>query len=229
MKSGRFSTAMTTAGESSTLPDIPEGVDHLIYAVPDLETGINEIHQLLGVRPMIGGRHPDYGTRNALVALGPKTYLEVMAPDPEQARPERGRLFGLDALDEAFLATWVLRRESIESLVARASAAGVHFGPVCSGSRENADGTTLSWKLTDPYIALMDGLVPFLIAWGDTPHPASSAPLGGELIGLRIEHPQSDAVRAALDAVGVQMRVQQSTRKRLVATILTDKGVVELH
>jgi hypothetical protein len=213
---------------SSISSGVPEGVDHLIYAVPDLETGIDGIQRLLGVRPAIGGRHPDYGTRNALVGLGPKTYLEIMAPDPGQARPERGRLFGLDTLDEAFLATWVLRRESIESLVSRASAAGVHFGPVRSGRRENAEGATLSWKLTDPYVTLMDGVVPFLIAWGDTPHPASSAPRGGELIGLRIEHPEPAAVRTALDAIGVEVPVREAPRRQLVATIRTVNGVVEL-
>lgn len=212
-----------------TSPDLPVGVDHLIYAVPDLETGIDEIHQLLGIRPAIGGRHPDYGTRNALLALGPKTYLEIMAPDPEQAKPERGRLFGLDTLDEAFLATWVLRRESIESVVARAAAAGVNFGPVRSGTRENADGVTLSWKLTDPYVTLMDGVVPFLIAWGDTPHPAGSAPAAGELIGLSVEHPDPAAVRTALHAIDVELPVEECSEKHLVATIRTAHGIVELR
>lgn len=122
---------MTNAGcrmETQRSPDVPVGVDHPVYAVPDLEVGISRIQQLLGVRPVLGGHHPDYGTRNAVIALGPKTYLEIIGPDPEQARPERGRLFGLDTLDKPGLVTWALREASIESLAAQAKSSGI---PLC--------------------------------------------------------------------------------------------------
>jgi len=205
------------------------GLDHLVYAVPDAEVGINRIQQLLGVRPVLGGRHPDYGTRNALIALGPKTYLEIIGPDPEQARPERGRLFGLDTLDKPGLVTWALRAESIESLAAQAKSSGIALGAVQSGTRERPDGATLSWKLTDPYAMPMDGALPFLIAWGDSPHPAGSAPIGGDLIGLRIEYPDPAAVRAALNAIGVELTVQEGPRLQLIATIRTAERIVEIR
>ena len=204
-------------------------VDHLIYTVPNLEVGIREIEELLGVRPAVGGRHPDYGTRNALLGLGPTTYLEIMAPDPELPRPARGRLFGLDTLERPRLATWVLRSEEIDDLASRAMSHGLDLGPVHPGSREKPDGTVLTWKLTDPYAPRMDGAVPFLIAWGTTPHPARSAPQAGDLVDLKIEHPNPKAVRSALGALGVEMPVEVGDRVGLTAVLQTSVGRVEIR
>lgn len=203
-------------------------VDHLLYAVADLETGCDEIEQRLGVRPVRGGRHPAYGTHNALLSLGPTTYLEIIARDPQLPIPERGVLFGLEDIRRSALVTWVLRRQPIDAAVASAASGGVRLGPIQSGHRDNADGTRLSWKLTDPYTMPFDGAVPFLIQWGTTPHPARTAPPGGRLVGLRAEHPGAHRLRGALSALGVEMDVHEGAAFRLVATIRTASGDIEL-
>lgn len=210
-------------------PGVPEGVDHLLYAVGDLEAGRDEVERMLGARPVLGGRHPRYGTHNALLSLGPATYLEVIAPDPGLAVPERGVLLGGDRHAAGRLATWVLRSESIDDVFADGRAAAAGLGPIESGSRESPGGTSLTWKLSDPYALPLDGAVPFLISWGSTPHPAASAPRPGVLVGLGIEHPEPERVRRALSALGVEMDVREGSRFQLAARVRVANGEVELR
>lgn len=215
--------------QAQDAPALPDGVDHILYGTPDLEQGMQEIEDLLGVKPIVGGRHPDFGTHNALLSLGKTTYLEIIAPDPGLPDPERGVLFGLDELEDSRLITWVLRSELIGELVEQAHSAGLELGELKSGSRQKPDGTVLSWRSTDPYAMPLEGAVPFLIAWGLTPHPAGGSPKAGKLAGLRLEHPRPGAVQEALDALDVEMRVRTGPRMALIATIETDRGEVELR
>lgn len=212
------------------MPSAPDGiVDHLVYAVPELESGVREIERLLGMRAAIGGRHPQYGTHNALLSLGPATYLEIVAVDPASPRPPRGRPFGVEATGLPRLVTWAARCEAIDERTAAAAAAGPIVGRVEAGSRARPDGTIVNWRLTDPYVMALDGVVPFLLAWGDTPHPATSAPTVGTLVGLRIEHPEPGAVRAALSALGTSADVHAAERPALIATIRVGSRLIELR
>ncbi len=203
-------------------------VDHLVYGVADLGQGIDAIERLLGARPVIGGRHPAYGTHNALLSLGPGTYLEVIAPDPGLPVPTHGRVFGLDSLRGPRLVTWALRTEQIERDAARAEAASVDVGAITLGARETPGGATLTWRLTDPYAMGLGGAVPFLIQWDRSDHPARSTPSGGILTGFRIEHPDLEHARVALQALGAPIQVTSGPVCRLIAEIRTDGGFVEL-
>ena len=201
-------------------------IDHLLYGVLDLDEGIDRIERLFGTRPAHGGRHPAYGTHNALLSLGPSCYLEVISPDPGSPLPARGIGFGLQGIDAPRLVTWALRHPEIETAAEQAG-----LGTVEPGRRERTDGTVLSWKLTDPYAERMGGAVPFLIFWGDTPHPASSAPAGGRLVGLRLEHPSPTRVLERLELLGADLTevdVVRADEPRIAALIETPAGAVEL-
>src|SRR5215475_5020004 len=129
-------------------------VDHLVYAAPDLNRGVEEIEKLLGVRATPGGQHPGRGTRNALITLGPATYLEIIAPDPEQSPPKTPRPFGIDGLKESRLVAWAAKGDDLQRLRDEAARKGARLGEVMSGSRRRTDGVLLSWRYTDPQTVL---------------------------------------------------------------------------
>jgi hypothetical protein len=203
-------------------------VDHLVYAVADLEVGIAEIERLLGVRAESGGKHTGRGTHNALLSLGGGSYLEIIAPDPEQAAPATARPFGLDRLREPRLVTWAVRVPDIEKRVDEARKAGYDPGAVLPMSRKLPDGGELRWRLTANAEPAGDGIVPFLIQWGPGKHPSESAPAGAHLADLQAEHPRPNAVNPMLEAIGAELTVTESARPALIATIEGPKGTVVL-
>jgi hypothetical protein len=204
-------------------------IDHLVYGTTDLSRGVSEIERLLGVAATPGGQHPGGGTRNALVSLGPGSYLEIIGPDPDQPRPAEPRVFGLDALDSSRLVTWAAKGTALNQLHAQARRQGVPLGAVESGSRRRPDGTTLSWQFTDPSEVVADGIVPFFIDWGTSPHPATSAATGASLVSLRAEHPDPPQVERMLRILGLDLAVKPGPRPALIAVIDSPRGRVELR
>lgn len=208
--------------------NILDVVDHLVYASPDLESGVQRIAGLLGAVAAPGGHHPGRGTRNALVALGPRTYLEIIAPDPDQVAPAGRRWFRVDDVGEPQLVTWAAPARDIESMSSRLAEAGMRLGTIGEGRRARADGSELRWRFTDPATVVCDGIVPFLIDWGTSPHPAETAPDGGRLVGLSATHPDPEVVRGRLQSIGVEIPIERGKAPRLTATIRTRGGEVEL-
>ncbi len=204
-------------------------VDHLVYATPDLDAGINAVERLLGVRASPGGEHPGQGTRNALVALGPSSYLEIIGPDPAQASLGRARRFGIDTLLAPQLVGWVAKGTDLESFVARAHQNHVMLGDVIPGSRRRPDGVILAWHYTNPEAVLEHRLIPYFIDWGTSPHPAAGAAPGARLVAMRAEHPEPERLGAMLRQLGLELPVARGPKPLLVATIDGPKGRVELR
>lgn len=204
-------------------------VDHLVYATPNLAAGIEQVEKLLGVEAVPGGQHPGAGTRNALIRLGELTYIEIIGPDPDQAKPAQPRRFGIDEIHASRLVTWAAKSKDLEALVTNAKSKGIDLGQAQSGSRRRPDGVLLSWRLTASPTLNADGIVPFFIDWGATPHPASSLPKGCTLVALRAEHPDANRVQTELSALGLNLRVESGAAPSLIATIHTPHGDVELR
>lgn len=204
-------------------------VDHLVYGTPDVAGTVDRLEQTLGVRAAPGGRHPAWGTCNALIALGERQYLEIFGPDPEQPPQPGTRPFSVDLIDAPRLVTWVARATNLGDLVSQAGRAGIQLGAVQNRSRLRPDGVQLSWMMTDMMMPRQDGLVPFFIDWGATPHPAETAPPGCTLMSLRAEHPLPARVRTMLTALDLPLHVGHARRPALVARIDTPRGLVELR
>ena len=203
-------------------------LDHVVFAAPNLARAVEQIAALTGVVPVPGGSHPGRGTANCLVGLGNQAYLEIIGPDPDQPVPDHERPFAIDQLDEAGVSTWAVRTRDIREAIAAARLRGHDPGDAEPMSRRSPDGGMLRWQLTPPRPDFVDGLVPFLIDWGTTPHPTARALPQLALVSWAAAHPAPQRIESLLAAVGAMMRVERSNRAALRLTVEAPNGVVVL-
>ncbi len=136
-------------------------LDHVIYAVADLDEGADRFLDEFGLASVAGGRHPGFGTANRIVPLGSE-YIELIAVvEPEEARR---RAFGQIIQDSAAAGGgWVGYALRTARLDDHADGADI-----VEMSRRKPDGTLLNWRVGR--LADMAGARrwPFLIQWGVT-------------------------------------------------------------
>ncbi|MFT5441041.1 MAG: hypothetical protein ACI8W3_000081 [Myxococcota bacterium] len=209
-------------------------LDHLVYFVPSLAEAIVEFQNCLGVAPHEGGRHEGMGTHNAILPLAGTKYVELIAKDPTAPTPNQPRPFGLDALTAPRLITWAARTSDIDAATARSRNAGYDPGIILPMSRKEPGGAELRWKLslpTSPESMIGDGLVPFIIDWGNTPHPAHATSNGEpqcELVSFAGCHIKPDPVVVALAALGAELKVASGTAPGLRAELRGPAGSLVL-
>jgi hypothetical protein len=193
-------------------------IDHLVYACPDLDAAVADITRLTGVRPQQGGRHPGLGTHNALLSLGDRTYLEIIAPDP--AQPAAGpQPFGLDHLTAPALRGWAAAPQDLDAAVQRARTEGLAYGDIVTGHRRSPGDDELSWRMTTYAYDGAVAVVPFLIDWGTQRHPAQTAPAGLRLTEFSILAPDPPQVIRQLRAAGIDLPVEHADRPALRAVL----------
>jgi len=150
-----------------------------------------------------------------------------MGPDGSPKDPERRRPFGIDRLDRPCLATWVAYSDDLLRIASLAKAENVDLGEVLPGSRSRPDGSLLQWIMTDLTKDRESGTIPYFIDWGDSPHPAATAPKGCTLSGLRVFHPEAERITHVLWKLGIDLPVGEGAPS-LEATIESPKGTVDL-
>jgi hypothetical protein len=201
-------------------------IDHLVYGTLDLEATINHLEKKLGVRAVFGGRHPGWGTQNYLLSLGATAYFEIIGPDDTQ--DGNPGLFGLDKVTQPGLLTWAAKESDIGSRLKKLANAGITFGDQLEGSRAKTDGTLLSWALTNPFVVHADGIVPFLIDWKDSVHPAGQTPKGCILQNLILEHPEAEQANQLMQLLDIDIVVKQGAAPRISAVIDCPAGQIIL-
>ena len=137
-------------------------LDHILLGCNDLQRGIDFVERHTGVRAAFGGAHPGRGTQNALLSLGVRRYLEIIAPDPQQIASPFELPAKLKKLSEPRLVGWAAHPGDLQVLAADLAKAGIAAEGPTSGSRKRPDGSLLHWKMLN----LKDdanGLLPFFI------------------------------------------------------------------
>ncbi|HSF93668.1 MAG TPA: VOC family protein [Thermohalobaculum sp.] len=203
-------------------------LDHLVIGAASLAEGRAWAEARLGVPPGGGGVHAAMGTHNALWGLG-DCYLEVIAVDPQGARPDRPRWFGFD--DPAVqarlaqgpcLLTWAVAVDDIGAL----------RPPLPHDAPQDFARDDLRWKVRLPQGAALPlgGAWPLTIQWTDGLHPAKRLPDQGlRLERLEIAGAAAAEAEAALGAVaGPVAFAPGDGQVRLTATLRTPAGVVSL-
>jgi hypothetical protein len=229
MISRRFFLA-ATAGfaltpEFATASDeVPTMLDHILLGCSDLDRGIDFVEKHTGVRAAFGGVHPGRGTRNALLSLGEKHYLEIIALDPQQ--PNAPDHYGLQKLNEPRLVTWAAHPGDLTQFASRLSAASIAFEGPTPGSRKRPDGRLLQWKTLN----LKDnqsGLLPFFIEWsGDTVHPSAEAPAGCKILSFELAAPNDAEIKHLCTILNLDVTVAHSDKPQLRARIEGPGGKV---
>ena len=206
--------------------DVPALLDHIILGCNDLDRGIEAVEEATGVRPAIGGVHPGRGTRNALLSLGERRYLEIIAPDPAQEKIDH--FPRIRQMTEPRLIGWAVHPPDIAAVAKQLSENKIAFTGPDDGSRKRPDGRVLNWKT----INLADdrgGLLPFFIEWSaDSVHPSKDVPAHCDLDYFEILSADPEEFSSVLKRIGLDLPVQRSDKARLHTLISGPKGDAKL-
>ncbi|PPK98135.1 glyoxalase-like protein [Kineococcus xinjiangensis] len=170
---------------SATIPGMR--LDHVGYAAgrEGLQATARHLADVLGVRMVDGGPHPRFGTRNVILPLSGRSYVEVVEvlDHPVADRAPFGRAVRRRSDAGGGWFTWCVGVDDItrfERLVGQRSEAG---------SRRRPDGVELHWRHIGIPGLLEDPQLPLLLQWDSPPalHPSGLALTDGtRLAGLEI-------------------------------------------
>jgi Glyoxalase-like domain len=204
--------------------EVPELLDHILLGCNDLRRGIDFVEQHTGVRAVFGGAHPGRGTRNALLSLGERRYLEIIAPDPDQPDVKDALPLHLRKLSDPQIVGWAAHPGDLSSLAEKLRNAGVAFEGPSPGSRKRPDGRVLQWQT----LTLKDNpsrLLPFFIEWSaDSLHPSADAPGGCRLIGFEAVTLEPDHLAKTAALLLLDLPIAKGAKPQLRATIAGPKG-----
>jgi hypothetical protein len=206
---------------------VPPMLDHILLGCKDLQRGIDFVAQHTGVRATFGGVHPGRGTQNALLSLGTRRYLEIIAPDPQQ-HTDNPLAKHLTDLTEPRLVGWAARPGDLQVFANDLGKDGVAAEGPTPGSRKRPDGSVLHWKTLN----LKDDanqLLPFFIEWSaDSPHPSADAPSGCELLRFELLTPDPAALAKTTAPLNLKAPIAKGSSPQLHAVISGPNGQLDI-
>lgn len=214
--------APPTCAVGPKIADVPTLLDHILLGSNDLDRGIALVEEHTGIHAAFGGVHPGRGTENALLSLGERRYLEIIAPDPKQAHVQQYSI--VSQLKQPRLIGWAAHRNDVDQFAEQLRHEGIECEGPQPGSRQRPDGKLLGWKA----LRLKDdhgGLLPFFIEWSkDSVHPSVDAPKGCMLERFEATAPETADLLALASRLELDLSVSTSNARSLRATIRGPEG-----
>jgi hypothetical protein len=209
-------------------------IDHVIWAVPDLDRGVELFREMSGVDPIVGGIHPGRGTRNSLVSAGDNMYLEIIAPDPAQMPfdPEEEPVLAfasvIATMPNPEVDMFAFSATDLEAIADRARELGLNVVGPTPGQRETPDGSLVRWSHVDFIGHGFGQFVPFALNWLDSAHPSTTSPTGAVIESITVEHPRADELRRIYEGLGVPAEVVQADEPRIIVRLISETGSFEV-
>lgn len=195
-------------------------IDHFVYSAPDLEQAAREIADALDVSPTVGGNHPGAGSRNMLMSLGERSYLEIYGLNPDAPASELPpHLIQLAASPTPDISTYAVAHDNLQMVVDAAERLGLTTSGIEPESRRSPDGVLLEWAVVIVTSEEYGGLVPFFIDWKNTAHPAETSPKGALLSEVFVTHPTPGPLREIYNALGIDVEVRYGNKPGIFAVI----------
>jgi hypothetical protein len=210
-------------------------LDHVSFAVGNkgLASTTAELGQLLGSDFLDGGVHPRFGTRNMIMPLKNRQYLEVVEALDHPASEKAA--FGQAVRERRDAGGgWLGWCVAVDDMTEVEHRMGRHSVP---GNRRRPDGYNLEWRQIGTSGMRADPQLPFVICWDKDPaqHPSQMAESRISLTALEIAgDPQRLADylgQTAVDALGeidVHWVAPHGTPGIIAAQFSTPQGDVRI-
>ncbi len=204
-------------------------IDHIVYCVPDLDEAMDKLENLLGVRPVIGGSHLTKGTKNALLNLGKKCYLEILAVDHENTDFEGERWMGIDLITQSKITRWSLKSDDLENDSTILSRYSPKLAKINDGSRKTTSGNLLSWKMILPTTRPEVEILPFMTDWTQSDvHPTDALEPRCSLKNISLFHPDPMKLQGILNDLNINIEILHGDEAQISIDLMSPNGLVSL-
>jgi hypothetical protein len=210
-------------------------LDHVSFAVgPNGLAGTTaDLGQLLGATFLDGGAHPRFGTRNMILPLKNRQYLEVVEVLDHPASDKAA--FGKAVRERSEAGGgWMAWCVSVDDMAEVERRIGRHAVP---GNRRRPDGFNLQWRQIGTSSMRADPQLPYVTSWDIDPaeHPSQMADSEIELVALDIAgSPQrlmdwlGETAVDALEQIDVNWTAPHGLPGIMAATFRTPAGDVRI-
>ena len=210
-------------------------LDHVSFAVgaDGLAGTTAELGRLLGATFIDGGVHPRFGTRNMILPLKNRQYLEVVEVLDHPASDKAA--FGKAVRERSDAGGgWMAWCVSVDDMDEVERRIGRHAVP---GNRRRPDGFNLQWRQIGTSSMRADPQLPYVTAWDIDPseHPSQMAPSEITLTALdiagstqRLTDWLGEPAVDALEGLDVNWTAPNGLPGIMAATFATPHGEVRI-